>query len=102
MSTESQMIALKLDVSKIEKKHFYQGKEKQYLNLLLIPRESKFGDSHCVIQSVSKEAKAAGERGNIIGNGRWVGKKPQGQVVQSHDNQAPRDLTEEDDDKVPF
>jgi hypothetical protein len=58
----------KIDVTKIDKAHLYNGK---YLDVVIWENRDgpgKYGDTHMVVQSVSKEARQAGKKGAIIGN----------------------------------
>jgi hypothetical protein len=88
-------ISLKIDVSKIDKTRLYEGKKGVYLDALLMPNkeESRFGDDGFIVQSISKEAREAGERGAIIGNWRYL--SPAASATQQPTN-------EEDGDKIPF
>lgn len=70
----SQLLAVKIELSKIDKNLFYVDKHgKKFLDVILIPKEGKYGDTHMCVQSVSKEAKARGEKGPILGNARPIG-----------------------------
>ena len=67
------MLVLKIDVTKIDKAHIYAGQKGKYLELVVIENRDgpdKFGNSHMVVQGISKEARAKGERGVILGNGK--------------------------------
>jgi hypothetical protein len=64
-------IILKLDVTKIDKAHLFQGKKGKYLDLVLIENRDgvdQYGNTHMIVQGVSKEAREAGVRGPILGN----------------------------------
>jgi hypothetical protein len=75
------IITCKLDVTLIDKKRLFQGRKKnrkdvlpQYLDLVLIPtRPTQYGDqrdeqTHMVLQSVTKEERDKGIKGEILGN----------------------------------
>lgn len=70
------MISVKINASKIDKNHLYAGKSGKYLNCFLIPNKDgqpdQYGQDGFVAQSVSKEARARGEKGLIIGSWRHV------------------------------
>jgi len=73
------MIALKIDVTKIDKTHLYQGKSAKYLDCALIENKGgpdEYGNDGFIAQSVGKAARENGERGPIIGNWREI--KPKG------------------------
>jgi hypothetical protein len=68
------MITLKVDVSKVDKTLLFKGAKGTYLDLVLFETENdKFGNDFRVVQGVSKEARAAGVKGAILGNGKIVG-----------------------------
>jgi hypothetical protein len=72
------MISVSINVSKIDKAHLYEGKQGKYLNLVLWETpDDKYGNDYRVVQGVSKEARAAGTKGAILGNAKLVGKKPE-------------------------
>lgn len=68
-------IAIKIDVTKINKDRLFVGKNgAKYLDAILIETpDSKYGDSHMIVQSVSKEERQAGVRGAILGNAKTLG-----------------------------
>ncbi len=70
-----QMYAAKIDWSKVDKTKLFKGKNgAEYLDVILMPvRESKYGESHFITQSVSKEDRARGVKGAILGNAKPVG-----------------------------
>ena len=64
-------ISLKIDVSKIDKTKLYKGAKGTYLDLTAfvdLDGKDQYGKNGMVTQSVSKEDKAAGVRGEILGN----------------------------------
>ena len=72
------MITVKINVSKIDKTHLFEGKSGKYLDLVL--RETpndKYGNDYMVVQGVSKEARQKGVKGPILGNGKNFGTPPQ-------------------------
>jgi hypothetical protein len=96
------MIVLKIDVTKIDKNHLYQGKSAKYLDAALHNRPDEYGNEGFITQSVSKEARARNEKGPIIGNWKNVGgaSKP----AQAESKPAkPKPPTDDDgDNSVPF
>ena len=65
------MITLKIDVTKIDKAHLFVGTKGKYLDVVLRENKDgpdKYGNDGFVVQGVSKEARAAGTKGPIIGN----------------------------------
>lgn len=93
-------IALKIDVTKIDKSRLFEGKKGVYMDCLLMQNkdgESKYGDDGFIIQSISAEARAAGERGPIIGNWRYMVAQS---GVANGENTAL--VSDEDGNKYPF
>lgn len=70
----SDLISVKIDVTKIEKDRLFSGKNgAKYLDVILIPTPgNKYGDSHMVVQGVSKEERIAGKKGPILGNAKTI------------------------------
>jgi len=67
----NETIRLKIDVSKIDKNHLFQGKKGTYLDVTLIPTPgNKYGNSHLAVQDLGKEAREAGQKGEILGNAK--------------------------------
>lgn len=96
------IIYLKIDVTKIDKARLFQGKNgAQYLDAVLIPSQnSKYGDSHMIVQGVTKEEREAGKRGPIIGNAKTPERKQEHTSPPSRaSTPAPREQLDED---VPF
>ena len=72
------MISLKIDVTKIDKSKLFQGKQGTYLDAVLIETpNNQYGDSHMIVQSVSKEERDQGIKGAILGNARTFGQQTQ-------------------------
>jgi hypothetical protein len=75
------VITASIDVTKIDKGRLVAGKKvnaegkvAQYLDMTLIETpDNQYGDSHMVVQSVSKEEREQGVKGNILGNGKTFG-----------------------------
>ena len=88
----SQRIKGQIDVLKINKDKLFVGKKGKYLNIILIPTpEGQYGD-FVIVEEVSEEERKAGEKGTILGNGKFLVKK--GEVSQ--------DKKAEPEDDLPF
>lgn len=86
------MVKCKIDVQKIDKAHLYKTEKGNYLSVLLMENKggkSKYGDDGFIVQSVSKEAREAGERGPIIGNWQHVEAKKSAPKSKSQANEDP-------------
>lgn len=107
MSNAHDIIAVKIDVKKLLKEHFFQGKGTAlYADLILIPTPtSAYNDSHMVCQSLPKELRDQGQKGPIVGNAKILksggGKPQQRRPEPTERQQANQDDTGADQD-VPF
>jgi hypothetical protein len=63
-------IKIKIDVSKIDKAALYKGAKGTYLDCVAWPSKTtgQYGDTHYIVQELSREKRDAGEKGAIIGN----------------------------------
>jgi hypothetical protein len=86
-----QKILLKIDVMKIAKADLYVGQKGTYLDAILIPNttESKYGDDGFIAQSISKEKRAKGEKGPIIGNWRYLAGENRNNEPEGEDENVP-------------
>lgn len=91
-------IAIKIDVTKIEKERLFKGQKGTYLDavLFLEDKPDQYGQSGMIVQSVSKEERQAGVKGPILGNVKVIGQQAPSQPKQSESN------FEEQDDDLPF
>lgn len=99
----SNIIRLKIDVTKIDKARLYKGAKGVYLDAAAIPtKDSQYGDTHVIIQDVSKEEREQGVKGGIIGNAKELVKEaPREQQRQAAAKSA--DGWDDDaDDSIPF
>lgn len=91
-------LSLKIDVSKIDKQRLFTGQKGTYLDATIfvdLAELDQYGNSGMITQDVSKDEKAQGVKGNILGNGKvfWVenGQAPQQQGQQNgYQQQAPQ------------
>lgn len=100
----SNIIHLKIDVTKIDKARLYKGKKGTYLDAVLIPTpDSKYDHTHMVVESVSKEEREQGIKGAIIGNATEMIKRDQRQAKDEPPAQMERPgFKYDDEDDVPF
>lgn len=100
----SNIIHLKIDVTKIDKARLYKGKKGTYLDAVLIPTpDSKYDQTHMVVESVSKEEREQGIKGAIIGNATEMIKRDQRQPKDEPPAQMERPgFKYDDEDDVPF
>ncbi len=96
------MIAINIDVKKIDKAALFIGKKGTYLNMTLMENREgvdQYGNEGFIVQDIGMVRRQAGERGAILGNWKTV-KPAQAQVpvpVQATQVQADEDL-----DDIPF
>lgn len=93
------MITAKINVTRILKKHLFEGKNGKYLDLVIWENKNgpdQYGNTHTICQGISKEAREAGDRGPIIGNMKFETQPP----TQAFD--ASRNNEPQNDDDVPF
>lgn len=93
-------VALKIDVSKIDKGRLFKGAKGTYLDAVAFidtEQESQYGDNGMITQSVSKEEREQGVKGAILGNGKIIwredGAEPHAQAAAPADDM---------DDDIPF
>ncbi len=96
------MIAINIDVKKIDKAALFTGKKGTYLNMTLMENREgvdQYGNEGFIVQDIGMVRRQAGGRGAILGNWKTV-KPAQAQVpvpVQATQVQADEDL-----DDIPF
>lgn len=88
----SKIVSLKIDVSKIDKSKLFKGEKGVYLDAVLFLNEEldDYGNNGMIVQNATKEERENGERGAILGNSKPIKK------------QEPEQLSEEDEDGLPF
>ena len=68
-------ITVQIDVNKIDKKRLYKGKKGTYLNGVIFLNEEpdEYGNNGFICESVSKEEREQGVKGEILGNVKILG-----------------------------
>lgn len=69
------MISISIDYDKIDKTRLFQGKKGTYLDLVLIERDDQYGNNYMVVESISKEERERGVKGQILGNAKIINKR---------------------------
>lgn len=92
----------KIDVTKILKEHMFRSdRGPVYLDIACFPNKDggkgRYGDDGFVVQSIGKEARAAGEKGPIIGNWKHVEGAGPSRMAADADPVQP-----DDDESIPF
>ena len=72
-----EMFKCKIDRKKLLEEFIFKANSgAEYIDFVMIPsKDSKYGDTHFLVQSVSKEAREAGKKGPIIGNAKTLERK---------------------------
>jgi hypothetical protein len=109
----SNVITGGLNYTKIDKSIMIRGKQGDYFDIVLIPTPNdKYGNDFMVVQGISQERRAAGERGEILGNAKMMGPRSETTAYQPpayvEPNQADPPSTQGNlnpamnDDDIPF
>ena len=87
-------IAVNLDVKKIDKTKLYVGKKGTYLDAVVFLKDEadEYGNHGFIVQSVTKEEREKGVKGEILGNVKILGQQG------TNDTQK----AQVDDDGLPF
>lgn len=85
-------IALKIDVTKLDKSRFFTGSKGTYADLTVFidtDKPGQYGDHGGISQSVTKEERANQVKMPFIGNAKvfWEGQSQQNQGYQGNQNQ---------------
>ena len=96
------MIAINIDVKKIDKAALFIGKKGTYLNMTLMENREgvdQYGNEGFIVQDIGMPRRQAGERGAILGNWKTVkpAQAPQAPVQPQAQVQADDEL-----DDIPF
>lgn len=96
-------ITLSIKTGAIDKAKLKVGRNgEHYLEMVLIETpNSKFDQDFMVVQSVSKEERDRGVKGNILGNGKILGRKPAPKPTSAPAESEAKPSPEDDPD-VPF
>lgn len=88
----SEVIRLKIDVSKIDKSKLFKGAKGVYLDAVLFLNDDldQYGNNGMIVENITKEEHEQGLKGAILGNSMPTKK------------QEPKALTDEEGDDLPF
>ena len=85
-------ISVQIDVNKIDKKRLYKGKKGLYMNGVIFLNEEpdEYGNNGFICESVSKEEREQGVKGEILGNVKILGnsKPPVNEPVDFDDDSS--------------
>ena len=97
-------IAIKIDVSKIDKERLFKGQKGTYLDATAfvdLDQLDQYGNSGMITQDVSKEEKDAGTKGAILGNTKvfW---RDSGQPAPANKQQSMNNPADDFNSEIPF
>lgn len=96
----AKIVAIKIDVTKIDKARLYKGQKGTYLDAIVFldDEADQYGNNGMITQSVSKEEREGGVKGNILGNVKIVGQ------TTNPESTNPESATPQNDqdDNLPF
>lgn len=100
-------ISLKIDVSKIDKNRLFKGQKGTYLDATAfvdLDQLDQYGYSGMITQDVSKDERAQGVKGNILGNSKvyWKGDSQPQQSTQAQPAPQMQQTNDFVDDDLPF
>ena len=104
----SQIIALKIDINKCDKSRFFTGKNGAlYLDAILYVNDEpdKYGNCGMIVQQVSKDERANGVKGNILGNGKIVYGEGKPRAFSSSEPKPAAEVVKQvkqDEENLPF
>jgi hypothetical protein len=80
-------LSINIDVTKIEKQRLYVGKKGTYLDAVVFLRDEtdEYGNDGFIVQSVTKEERESGKKGEILGNVKIIGQKEEPKVEPEED-----------------
>lgn len=68
------ILSAKIDVTKILKDKMFNGAKGTYLDISILENKNgtdQYGNDFMVVQDIGKEARERGEKGPILGNGKY-------------------------------
>lgn len=102
------MIILKIDVTKIDKAHIFEGKKGKYIEIVVMENRDgvdQYGNLFLAVQGIPKELRDQGKKGPILGNGKEWGQPQQRQQSRQQrpqqGYQAPQP-PEDDNSEIPW
>lgn len=97
-------IKIKIDVSKIDKAALYKGAKGTYLDCVAWPSKTtgQYGDTHYIVQELSRERRDAGDKGAIIGNMTVPDDEPREQSRPVQRREKIDDVFNDDSSEIPF
>ena len=86
-------VSLKINCSQIDKARLFAGQKGQYLDATVfidVDQLDQYGNSGMITQDVTKDEKAQGVKGNILGNCKVFWNDSGQQAPQQQQRQAPQ------------
>lgn len=96
------MQRLKIDLLKVDKSALFKGDKGTYLDITLLDNRDgtdQYGNDGMIVQDIGKERREAGEKGQILGNWKYIGQPAPKPSQPTPARSAPVD---DDDSDLPF
>ena len=70
------MISISINVDAIDESRLFIGKKGRYMDAVLIKTpDNMYGNDYMIVQSVSKEERERGVKGQVLGNAKIIAKR---------------------------
>lgn len=91
MKTKHKVITGTIDISKIRKERFYKGKKSDYMNITIFINDDadNYGNNGFIIESLSKDERDQGIKGNIVGNVKYASINGKPKISEQTENDLP-------------
>lgn len=68
------ILSLNINLTKLDRTAFHKGNKGTYadISVLMKDQPGQYGDDGMIVQSLGKERREAGEKGEILGNAKWI------------------------------
>jgi hypothetical protein len=104
MSQNYRILKLRIDVTKLDKSVFYQGKQGIYcdLDVFVNDEPDQYGYIASAKQDLGKERRQAGEKAPYCGNGKWLETRQAPAAKPAPQPKHREDFDNDDSSGIPF
>jgi hypothetical protein len=98
------MISIRINVEKIDKKRLFKGEQGTYLDCVLIETPNSEYADYMVVESISKEERAAGQKGTVLGNAKNLKREqpPAESLPPENVQKIPAKIEDQEETDLPF